>query len=78
MDSNGRDAVIDPEHGEHRVAYSPIPKGIIKKEPTSDEEDNTDCELIAYSRLPSAAIKGESECGDGHDGFNYGIMVHTK
>jgi len=49
---------VNKENAQHRecvVAYLPIAKGIVKEEP--DDEDNDECELIAYKPLPHGDIK---------------------
>ena len=53
---------VDKGHREYLVAYLPIPKGIVKEEPAS-EEDAEECVLIAYSPLPHSDIKEELEVG---------------
>ena len=50
---------MDQESAEHR----PILKGSVKKEPTSNEEDGEDCQLVAYLPLPHGVIKEEFEVG---------------
>lgn len=64
-----RDTIFGQENAgtrEYVIAYHPIPKGIIKEEPTS-EEDGDECQLIAYSSLSPDVIKEESELGNDSD-----------
>ena len=53
---------------EYPVMYSPIPNGILKEEPTSEEEGD-ECQLVAYPPLPQGVIKEESEVVDSRDVF---------
>lgn len=46
------------------MTYSPIPKVIVKEEPTY-EEDGYGCQLVAYTPLPYGVIKEEPELRDG-------------
>jgi len=64
------------EPREYPVAYSPIPNGTVKEEPTS-EEDGDDCQLVAYSPLPQGVIKEESE-DDGRDEVRSGVLPNKR
>ena len=63
------------QHRDYPVAYSPIPKDIVKKEPATSEEDDEECELVTYSPLPHSDIKEESEIGDDYVEFKSAIPV---
>lgn len=70
----------EPAEGqENLMAYSPQTLSDIKKKPqsgdaadashsesTSDEDDEEECQLVAYPPLPRHSIKQEIEIGDSH------------
>lgn len=61
------------EHWHYVVAYPPIPRGFIKEEPKSDDDQDESNEegqlVVAYPPLPQVDIKDELETGEGCDGF---------